>query len=172
MAIDNLPPKFLIIDSDRTVLGPLIEPFAKLKVEIFAAHDLQTAMYRFNKQFFKVILVEQQFPELDGVSIIQRLRQHSIREKALASFVMITNNTGMTKEQLALLDELGQIQTVGKPLTWGPLTSIVQKAWRHAVKRDLIDKMRTDIMNEMNGDYEFTKLNQKLDDLKGALEDE
>ncbi len=85
---------------------------------------------------------------------------------------MITNNSGMTKEQLTLLDELGQIQTVGKPLAWGPLTSIVQKAWRQAVKRDLIDKMRTDIMNEMNGDFEFAKLNQKLDDLKGALEDE
>jgi tetratricopeptide (TPR) repeat protein len=172
MAMDNLPPKFLIIDSDRTVLGPLIDPFAKLKVEIFAAHDLQTAMYRFNKQFFKVVLVEQQFPELDGVSIIQRLRQHSIREKALASYVLITNNSGLSKENLSLLDELGQIQTVGKPLTWGPLTSIVQKAWRQAVKRELIDKMRTDLMNEMNGEFEFTRLNQKLEDLRTALEDE
>lgn len=172
MAIDNLPPKFLIIDSDRTVLGPLIEPFAKLKVEIFAAHDLQTAMYRFNKQFFKVVLVEQQFPELDGVSIIQRLRQHSIREKALASYILTTNNSGLSKENLSLLDELGQIQTVSKPLAWGPLTSIVQKAWRNAVKRELIDKMRTDIMNEMNGEFDFTRLNQKLEDLKTALEDE
>jgi len=172
MATDNLPPKILIVDSDRTVLGPLMEPFAKLKVEIFAAHDLQTAMYRFNKQFFKVVLVEQQFPELDGVAIIQRMRQHSIREKALASFVMITNNSGVTKEQHVLLDELGQIQTVPKPLSWGPLVSIVQKAYKAAIKRELINKMRDDIMNEMNGDFDFNRLNQKLDDLKGALEEE
>jgi tetratricopeptide (TPR) repeat protein/CheY-like chemotaxis protein len=172
MSIDNLPPKILIMDSDRTVLGPLMEPFAKLKVEIFAAHDLQTAMYRFNKQFFKVVLVEQQFPELDGVAIIQRLRQHQVREKSLASFVMITNNSGVSKEQMTLLDELGKIQTVGKPLAWGPLVSVIQKAWRMAIKRELIDKMRTDIMGEMNVEYDFNRLNQKLDDLKNALEDE
>jgi hypothetical protein len=40
------------------------------------------------------------------------------------------------------------------------------------VKRELIYKMRTDILNEMNGEFEFTRLNQKLDDLKTALEDE
>ncbi|WP_141734494.1 response regulator [Oligoflexus tunisiensis] len=172
MTTDNLPPKILIMDSDRTVLGPLIEPFSKMKVEIFAAHDLETAMYRFNKQFFKVVLVEQQFPELDGVAIIQRLRQHPVREKALASFVMVTNNSGMTKEQMALLEELGQIQTVGKPLAWGPLVSIAQKAFRQAVKRELIDKMRTDIVSEMNGTFEFNRVNEKLDDLKNALEEE
>ncbi len=172
MASDNLPPKFLIIDSDRSVLGPLIEPFAKLKVEIFAAHDLETAMYRFNKQFFKVVLVEQHFPDLDGIAIIQRMRQHTIREKSLASFIMITNNSGISKQQLSLLDELGQLMTVSKPITWGPLVGLVQKAYKNSIKRELTEKMRHEINEEMATDFEFNRLNQKLDDLKDALGDE
>ena len=90
--MSKMPSKILIIDSDAGIAGPINEPLDKMGIEVFSASDLQTALYRYNKQFFRVVFVQLNFDELDGLSLIQKFRCHQIDEKRRAGFVIMNSS--------------------------------------------------------------------------------
>ncbi len=167
----KLPQKILIVDSDRTVAGPILEPLEKMKVEVFSASDLQTAMYRFNKQFFRVIFIELKFPELDAISLIQKWRSHKIKEKRTAGFA-ITTGSPLTNEQLSLVNEMGKILIIQKPLSIGPLISQIQKAFRNHTKQELANKIKLEILERLEKDGDFKVAIKQTQEFQEALDDE
>lgn len=169
--MSNLPAKILVIDADYSVMGPVSTQLEKMKVEVFTAVDWQTAVYRFNKQFFKVVLAEMKFPELDALSIIQRWRRHEIAEKRTAGFIVMTSNP-MTPEQAALTHEMGSIQVIQKPLSIGPLISHIQRAYKENISKDLVVKIKSDIKKQLEKNMDFTAAIKSVNDFKEPLGNE
>ncbi|SMF07198.1 response regulator [Pseudobacteriovorax antillogorgiicola] len=167
----NLPPKILVVDADPTVTGPISDPLDKMGIEVFAASDLQTAMYRFNKQFFRVIFVELKFPELDGLSVIQKWRNHEIAEKQTAGFIVMTS-APLSKEQLALVNEMGKIQVVQKPLQVGPMITQIQRAYKLHVRYELALKIKKDITEKLEKDGDLKAAIKSVQEFKEPLSDE
>lgn len=166
----NLPTKIMIVDSDPTVAGPITDPLDKMGVEVFCATDLQTALYRFNKQFFRVIFVELKFPELDGLSVIQKWRNHEIKEKQTAGFILMTSSP-LTKEQLALVNEMGKLQVVQKPLQMGPIITQIQRAYKLHVKHELSLKIKRDILDKLENDGLVEEAIKSANEFKEPLDD-
>ena len=161
----------MIIDSDAGIAGPINEPLDKMGIEVFSASDLQTALYRYNKQFFRVVFVQLNFDELDGLSLIQKFRCHQIDEKRRAGFV-IMNSSPISDEKMALCNELGRMQMVSKPLSIGPLISQIQKAYQTHVKLELTYKIKKEIVDRMEADNDVREAIKSAHDFKKPLGDE
>lgn len=167
----NLPKRVLIVDSDPTIAGPLAEPMEKAGIELFVACDLDTALYRFNKQFFRVVFIELKFPKLDGIALVQKWRNHDVEEKRSAGFVLITNSAP-TKEQNALIKEIGHLFVVTKPLKPATMLSQIQKAYQHQVRQQLCNKVKKDITRQFDKDSDVKSAISKVKEFKEALGDE
>lgn len=168
---DNLPPKVLVVDSDATISGTLQEPLEKHGVELFAATDLQTALYRFNKQFFRVVFIEMRFPDLDGISLIQKWRQHETEEKRTAGFVLLAGSAP-TPEQQALVKEMGKVAIVNKPLQVATMISQMQKAFSNHHKHQLSAKIKKDILEKLKRHGDLKQSISEVQEFKEALSDE
>ena len=164
----KLPKNILIVDSDAATPGPLIGPLEKMKVEVFSAADLQTAFYRYNKQFFRVVVLELDFSELDALSIIQKWRQHEVIEKRSAGFIVMSKKSP-SEEQLALIREMGSIQIITKPLSVGPLISQLEKAFTTHTKLELKRKIKTEIYDRIENGDDVTDIIKSIHDYKEAL---
>ncbi|MFW7378562.1 MAG: response regulator [Oligoflexus sp.] len=169
--MSNLPNKVLIVDSDPTIAGPLIEPMQKMGIELFVACDLDTALYRFNKQFFKVVFIELRFPKLDGLALIQKWRSHEVEEKRSAGFVLLTS-APPSKEQNALIKEVGRLAVVAKPLKPATMLTQMQKAYQQQVRYVLSYKIKKDIVERLDRDSNVKAAIEQVKEFKDALGDE
>jgi tetratricopeptide (TPR) repeat protein len=138
---NNLPNKVLIIDSDHSIAAPIASRLKQTGVEVIVATDLNSAQYRFNNEFFRVVLITLTFPEIDGLSLIQKWRDHEIKEKTLSSFVLLTASS-LRPEQQSLLNELGGIFIHSKPLEFGSTIKVLQLAYGAFMKATNNNKIK------------------------------
>ncbi|MBF0441984.1 MAG: tetratricopeptide repeat protein [Oligoflexales bacterium] len=168
---NQLPANVLMVDSDKSLFQQLSEHFEKMHIQLFSASDLETAQYRFNKQFFKVVIIEQKFHDLDGLSIIQRWRKHEVFDKRKASFILTTSDALDGKHQ-SLVSELGRIFVVPKPLSPMPLISIVNKSYRAHLEYDMADQIKREILESIEKDNDPKAAVKRVMDKKNDLGDE
>ena len=164
----NLPQKILIIDSDAGIASPISSPLEKMKVETFLASDLQTAMYRYNKQFFRVVIIEVNFQELDALALIQKFREHEVLEKRSAGFILLAN-TPPDKEQMALIKEMGDLLMMNKPLKMGPLVTQISKANQIHSKLELARKIKIEIYEKLEAGGDLAEIISSVNDYKIPL---
>ena len=152
--------KVLLIDSDISAFKALENKLKQQKIDLFYAGDLQTALYRFEKQYFDVIITDANFPELDGLAIIQKFQSHDSLDKR-NFWSLLTISKAITKEQKLLLEELGGISRIQKPFNQTSFASMVKKAHNSQIRRSLAQKVRTSILNQY----------KKTGDISEALEE-
>ena len=133
--------KVLLIDSDISVFKALESKLQKQKIDLYHAGDIQTAMYRFEKQYFNVVLVDSHFPELDGLAIIQKFQNHEVEDKR-NFWGLLAISTNVSKEQQLLLEELGGISQIQKPFNHATFGSLIQKANSSQIQRSLARKTK------------------------------
>lgn len=169
--MSQLPPKILVIDADVSVAAKISAPLSKMNVDLIMAHDLQTATYRFHKEFFRVILVDQSFAELDGLSLIQRFREHEVLDRRVAGFVLMGGQEPKA-ESFQLLRELGQIGFLRKPLAIGAFIQACIKAFQSYTQMSMVHKIRDDIFKKLaNGLISAEVAINQVHDAKAALKD-
>ena len=139
--------KVLLIDSDISVFKALESKLQKQKIDLYHAGDIQTAMYRFEKQYFNVVLVDSHFPELDGLAIIQKFQNHEVEDKR-NFWGLLAISTNVSKEQQLLLEELGGISQIQKPFNHATFGSLIQKANSSQIQRSLARKLRDSILHQ------------------------
>lgn len=144
---ENLPKKVLIIDADTQVFRSLEDSLFKMKIELFSATNLETALYRFNTQFFDVIIIDQNFPELNGLTIAQKFRQFDSLEKKTVGLLLITGQN-FEKQKMDLVSELGYIDIIHKPLKAVSLLSALSKSHLNSTKHKLALKVRQSILDD------------------------
>lgn len=143
---NNLPNKVLIIDSDSSVAASITGRLKQTGVEVIVVTDLASAQYRFNSEFFRVVFVSLNFPDLDGLSLIQKWRGHEIKEKSLCSFVLLTASS-LRPDQTALLNEIGRIFIHSRPLEFGATIKVMQQAYIAFLKATNTNKVK-DVITE------------------------
>ena len=125
----ELPQKILFVDTDTAMASMLSEQLESYKVEVFAAANLETAKYRFNKEYYRVVLVETKFDEVDGLALIQQWRLHDMVDKRRAGFILMTGSA-LTPQQNALVKEMKNIIVVQKPVKVPQILTPLQKAYQ------------------------------------------
>lgn len=122
----GLPSKVLFIDDDVSVFNALKSQLLKSKIELIKASDLSTALYLFNHQKFKVAIVELEFSELSGVAIIQKFRNHpNIERRSIG--IILSSGLQKTITDNSLVQELGDIEFIEKPINPIKLLSVISK---------------------------------------------
>ncbi|SMF26524.1 response regulator [Pseudobacteriovorax antillogorgiicola] len=167
----KFPSKVLFVDDDSSVVTPVANALDKMGVEIFVASDLQTAMYRFNKQFFKIIFIDMNFGELDALSLIQKWRNHEVKEKRTAAFI-IMNSAPLKPEQKALMSELKDIEVVQKPLALGPMITQLKKSHGLQIRKDLKEKLKHGIRQDFEKSGDLDQAIQRVKECQKALGDD
>jgi len=127
VANQGLPGKVLFIDHDATVAQRLEAPLQKHGISLVKAGDQQTALYHFNQQRFEVIVVEMEMNDLPGIALIQKFRAHANRERREAAIILSIGQKRKGGDD-HLLAELGNIETIDKPLSEIKLLPYFQRA--------------------------------------------
>lgn len=144
----EVPNKVLMVDSDTTTGKRVEEQLGKLGIQLISAVDLNTAMYRFNSEFFRVALIDSSFRDLEPMTLIQKWRAHEVQEKRTCGFLVMTGD-GTSKTSQALLEEIGGVETVKKPLNPATLFGLIVKAYGNHKTAEAKRKLSFDILTTL-----------------------
>jgi DNA-binding response OmpR family regulator len=81
----SAPPRVLVVEDDRTIVGNLVEFLAARGLAVDAAHDGAAALARLASETYDVIVLDLGLPRADGLHVLQQLR----RRLALATPVLV-----------------------------------------------------------------------------------
>ena len=96
--------KVLLIDSDISAFKALENKLKQQKIDLFYAGDLQTALYRFEKQYFDVIITDANFPALTARHRYSEIPESRFPDKR-NFWSLLTISKAITKEQKLLLEK-------------------------------------------------------------------
>ena len=72
---------------------------------------------------------------------------------------------------MSLLNEMGKIAIVQKPLSMGPMITQIQRAYRTHVKQDLSTKIKYEILEKLDKDGDFKSAIKQAKEFEEALDD-
>jgi tetratricopeptide (TPR) repeat protein len=152
----DLPKKILIVDKDPNVATKIVDSFEKIGVQITIAQDFHTAKYRFDKEFYRVVLIAAKFEEHDALDLIQKWRGHEVVEKRHAGFIIMSQYQ-VSKEKMTLMEELSGVKILPKPLSFGDTLNVVKQCFAYGkdkVKKEKVHKQIVDQFEEGKLDIE------------------
>ena len=111
------PGRVLIVDEDASTAQALKPALERYSIGVESAKDHNSALYLFNQNNFPIVLIDLNFPEVPGLVMIQKWRHHPNLERRHCAFiVMAGNRNSIASDELKLIEELGDIHLVYKPL--------------------------------------------------------
>jgi tetratricopeptide (TPR) repeat protein len=133
---NSLPSKVLYISSELAGTQELFAFLDKQRVRVLTAIDLSTALYQLNNSLAEVIVIHSEFPEVRGIGVAQKIRDHRIPERAFSGIIIIQNKKEIPKGESVLQQELGGIENINYPFKAIQIFHYLQRAmnWR---KQDL-----------------------------------
>jgi DNA-binding response OmpR family regulator len=81
----SAPPRVLVVEDNRTIVGNLVEYLAARGLAVDAAHDGAAALARLASETYDVIVLDLGLPRADGLHVLQQLR----KRLALATPVLV-----------------------------------------------------------------------------------
>jgi len=118
----NGPPSILVVDDDETEQLLVRHFLASAGYQVTIAADGIDALLMLGKRHFDLILSDVVMPNLDGIRLLELIRQKAIRTPV----IMVTGSTGPEDEVRGL--ELGAADYVRKPISGQALLFRVRKA--------------------------------------------
>lgn len=126
----SAPPRVLVVEDDRTIVGNLVEFLAARGLAVDAAHDGAAALARLASETYDVIVLDLGLPRADGLHVLQQLR----RRLALATPVLVLT----ARDALASKGEafaLGADDDVVKPFALSEVEMRLRALHRRARRR-------------------------------------
>jgi len=114
--------RVLVVDDEPIVGKRLLQALSKMGCEVEALDDPHAAFRRIEEQEFDVIISDILMHEIDGLQILDRVRQHFPRSKV----ILITGYAMMAMARSAM--ERGAFDFIAKPFKPEELRSVVTRA--------------------------------------------
>lgn len=116
-----LKPVILIVDDERLYVDLLGELLEKYGLEAHTAYDAGDALFRLRAKKPDLILMDLKMPQMDGLSLIDRLR--SERKWRQIPIIVVSAKTGKQDQQAAL--DAGANRFLSKPFSSNELKSVL-----------------------------------------------
>ena len=116
-----LKPVILIIDDERPYVDLLGELLEKYGLEAQTAYDAGDALFRLRARKPDLILMDLKMPQMDGLSLIDRLR--SERKWQKIPIIVVSAKTGREDQKAAL--DAGANRFLSKPFSSKDLKSVL-----------------------------------------------
>lgn len=116
-----LKPVILIVDDERLYVDLLGELLEKYGLEAHTAYDAGDALFRLRAKKPDLILMDLKMPQMDGLSLIDRLR--SERKWQQIPIIVVSAKTGREDQQAAL--DAGANRFLSKPFSSNELKSVL-----------------------------------------------
>lgn len=121
------PPRVLIVEDDRTIVGNLVEYLEARGLAVDSAHDGAAALARLASDTYDVIVLDLGLPRADGLHVLQQLR----RRLAVATPVLVlTARDALASKAEAF--ELGADDYVVKPFALAEIEMRIRALHRRA----------------------------------------
>ena len=114
--------RVLVVDDEPIVGKRLVQALSKMGCEVEALDDAHAALRRIDEQEFDVIISDILLGEIDGLQILDRVRQRFPRSKV----ILITGYAMMAMARSAM--ERGAFDFIAKPFKPDDLRSVVTRA--------------------------------------------
>lgn len=116
-----LKPVILIVDDERPYVDLLGELLEKYGLEAHTAYDAGDALFRLRAKKPDLILMDLKMPQMDGLSLIDRLRSNRKWQKI--PIIVVSAKTGREDQQAAL--EAGANRFLTKPFSSKDLVTVL-----------------------------------------------
>jgi DNA-binding NtrC family response regulator len=118
--------KILVVDDDQDNIDLLTRILSKEGYKVISALDGFNGIKEVKKSFFKVILLDIRMPGMDGIEVLEKLKEESPQ-----SLVMIFTAYG-SDENIKKACKIGVYDMVDKPIDNKLLLLKIRKAFQHA----------------------------------------
>lgn len=116
-----LKPVILIVDDERPYVDLLGELLEKYGLEAHTAYDAGDALFRLRAKKPDLILMDLKMPQMDGLSLIDRLR--SERKWQQIPIIVVSAKTGREDQKAAL--DAGANRFLTKPFSSNDLRKVL-----------------------------------------------
>ena len=116
-----LKPVILIVDDERPYVDLLGELLEKYGLEAHTAYDAGDALFRLRAKKPDLILMDLKMPQMDGLSLIDRLR--SERKWQKIPIIVVSAKTGREDQKAAL--DAGANRFLTKPFSSNDLRKVL-----------------------------------------------
>ena len=116
-----LKPVILIVDDERPYVDLLGELLEKYGLEAHTAYDAGDALFRLRAKKPDLILMDLKMPQMDGLSLIDRLRSNRKWQKI--PIIVVSAKTGREDQKAAL--DAGANRFLTKPFSSKDLKSVL-----------------------------------------------
>ncbi len=118
-----LKPIILIVDDERPYVDLLGELLEKYGLEAQTAYDAGDALFRLKAKKPDLILMDLKMPQMDGISLIDRLRSNRKWQKI--PIIVVSAKTGREDQKAAL--DAGANRFLTKPFSSKDLRTVLRE---------------------------------------------
>ncbi len=118
-----LKPVILIVDDERPYVDLLGELLEKYGLEAQTAYDAGDALFRLRAKKPDLILMDLKMPQMDGISLIDRLRSNRKWQKI--PIIVVSAKTGREDQKAAL--DAGANRFLTKPFSSSDLRTVLRE---------------------------------------------
>ena len=118
-----LKPVILIVDDERPYVDLLGELLEKYGLEAQTAYDAGDALFRLRAKKPDLILMDLKMPQMDGISLIDRLRSNRKWQKI--PIIVVSAKTGREDQKAAL--DAGANRFLTKPFSSNDLRTVLRE---------------------------------------------
>ena len=122
--------KILLIEDEKPLSDALCQIFSKKRWETFAAYNGETGLDEALTGIYDIILLDIMLPKLDGLTVLQRLREASI-----STPVLLLSAKGETSDKVAGLD-CGADDYLAKPFATEELLARIRAMTRSPLAKE------------------------------------
>ena len=115
--------KILVIDDNRLLATILADHLAARGHEVRAAFDGHLAEVFCDRDVYDLLVVDLVLPKLDGVDLLQRLREKNHR----CHVIIMTGFPELATEELTRLKALDVAAIIQKPFSFSEVDDVVQR---------------------------------------------
>lgn len=120
--------KILVVDDDNDLRELIVQIFDSAEFETFAAKNGKEAIRIIEKTKLDVVLSDVRMPELDGVSLLKKIKEKS---SSLPVVFLITGYADLKPDEAK---EMGAAGLVSKPFDRDKLMTAIEKAVKESKK--------------------------------------
>lgn len=133
--------RVLLVDDDTEFLEVMSERLEMRGVEVSTAESAETALALIEKEFFDVVILDLQMPNVDGIETLKRIKE---KHEEL-QVILLTGHATVEKGVEAI--KLGATDFIEKPADLEALNEKIKKAKQK--KMLVMDKMDYDRMLDL-----------------------
>ncbi len=123
MTTSREKPRLLLVDDEIPFITNLLKLLSRRGYEVSTAYDGESALRLLQEQEFDVVILDQNMPGKDGISVLKDL-------KAIQPHLEVIILTGFSSIDKALKGcELGAYDYVSKPIQLGDLEAKIRQAF-------------------------------------------